>query len=320
MNVYYMLDPVESQPTGANAKRRCRLTPVTSEEAVATKCAVVKVISSKEFNEMPQFNDLSIDFLNSLVEAETNYVDVYLDYVIGSFSIPNKENQLETFDTFAFYMDSHALIFGDDSGVAAQNLREISDLGVIGADTTPRCLYVFLKQLLMEDVAYIAKMEDEMEDLEEDMLGRHKDVDSATIMGYRRRAMKITSYYEQIGTMTDLLADNENKNLDPEQVQSYNNLSNYADHLASRGESLENYGLELYQLHQTTIDLTQNKIMQTLTIVTVCIAPLTLITGWFGMNVAMPGLQEPLLWVVLLVICIVILALLVLQFHRKKWL
>lgn len=320
MNVYYKLDPVEERKTSAQAKHRCLLTPITREEAETTEFPTVKVVSSEEFNQMPQFNDLSIDFLHTLVEAETNYVDEYLDYVVGSFSIPNKGNQLETNDTFAFYMDERTIIFGDDSGVAAKNLKDIADVGVIGADTTPRCLYVFLKQLLMEDVAYLAKMEDEMEDLEEDILERRKDVDSAVIMGYRRRAMKITSYYEQIGTMTDVLADNENKNLDPEQVQAYNNLSNYADHLASRGESLENYGLELYQLHQTAIDLAQNNIMQTLTVVTVIIAPLTLLTGWFGMNVAMPGLDAPFLWVAVLATCLTIILLLVIHFHRKKWL
>lgn len=321
MNVYYMLDPVEGHASkGTGSARRCRLTPITSEEAVATTFPVVKVVSVDDFDKLPHISNLSMDLLHSLVEAETNYVDEYLDYVIGSFSIPDKEGTLDSLDTFAFYLDERTLVFGDDTGLAAKTLQTVSGLGVIGADTTPHCLYVFIKQLLVNDVAYIGRMEDEMEQLEEDMLAHHKNVDSATIMGYRRRAMRITSYYDQIGAMADILADNENKSLTREQVQAYTNLANYANHLAARGESLENYGLELYQLHQTTIDLTQNSIMQTLTVVTVILAPLTLITSWFGMNVILPGTQEPLMWIVLLAACLVIIALLVIHFHRRRWL
>ncbi len=321
MNVYYMLDPIEAEKSkGAGKGRRCLLTPITSEEAVATKHPIVKVISSEEFDKLPLISDLSMDFIRSLVEAETNYVDEYPDYVIGSFSIPSKKSNLDELDTFAFYMDEQMLIFGDDTGTAAKNLSDIADLGVIGTDTTSHCLYVFIKQFLVDDVVYLGKMEDEMERLEEAMLAHHQNVGSGIIMEYRRRAMRITSYYNQIGVMADILADNENKELDHEQVQAYGNLANYADHLAARGESLENYGLELYQLHQTTIDLAQNSIMQTLTIVTVILAPLTLITSWFGMNIILPGTQEPLMWIALLATCAVIIAILVVHFHRRRWL
>lgn len=57
---------------------------------------------------------------------------------------------------------------------------------------------------------------------------------------------------------------------------------------------LREYSLQLYELHQTQIDLKQNSTMQILTIVTVMFAPLTLVTGWFGMNLTvLPGLDWP---------------------------
>ena len=50
--------------------------------------------------------------------------------------------------------------------------------------------------------------------------------------------------------------------------------------------------LQIRELYQSMQDARQNKIMVVITIVTTIFLPLTLITGWYGMNfVYMPELQ-----------------------------
>ena len=278
------------------------------------------MVSPRQFDELDLLSAISNDFLHSLVQAESNFADVYADHMIGSFAVPDKKDLLGDLDAFAFYKNRDYLIFADSTGVAEATLASIADIGVIGADTTAHCLYVFMKQLLIDEIAYMAQMEDEMESLEEDMLERHRNVDTITIMRYRRQSMKLSAYYEQIGTMAAILSDNENKQMTAEEAHSFENISNFADRLASRGETLESYSLQLHELHETRISLTQNSIMQTLTVVTVIIAPLTLLTGWFGMNVPLPGLNLPYMWIILLGVALVVTLLLVLHFHRRKWL
>lgn len=79
--------------------------------------------------------------------------------------------------------------------------------------------------------------------------------------------------------------------------------------------------MQLHELHQTRISLKQNSVMQVLTIVTVLFAPLTLVTGWFGMNLAvMPGLDWPWLWALLIVLAVAFSSALLAFFHRKGWL
>lgn len=323
MAVYYMLDPIECSDTAENSDAsapRCMLKPIDASEAQSCSNPVIEVITPQQFDDLDLLSAVSNDFLHSLVQAESNFVDVYADHMIGSFAVPDKRDLLGDLDAFAFYKDMGHLIFADSTGVAQETLESIADIGVIGAATTAHCLYVFMKQLLIDEIAYMAQMEDEMESLEEDMLERRKNVDTLTIMQYRRQSMKLSAYYEQIGTMAAILADNENKQMTAEESRSFDNISNFADRLASRGETLESYSLQLHELHETRISLTQNSIMQTLTVVTVIIAPLTLLTGWFGMNVPLPGVNLPYMWMILFGIALVVTLLLVLHFHRRKWL
>lgn len=94
-------------------------------------------------------------------------------------------------------------------------------------------------------------------------------------MSYRRAAMRMGSYYQQIGVMADLIADNENKVMSREEARTFGHITTHANHLSDRADMLREYSLQLYELHQTQIDLKQNSTMQILTIVTVMFAPLT---------------------------------------------
>ena len=164
-------------------------------------------------------------------------------------------------------------------------------------------------------------MEDAMESLEDAMIGHHADISSQTIMSYRRAAMRMGSYYQQIGVMADLIADNENKVMSREEARTFGHITTHANHLSDRADMLREYSLQLYELHQTQIDLKQNSTMQILTIVTVMFAPLTLVTGWFGMNLTvLPGLDWPYMAATIITLALVMIVVMVLFFKRKRWL
>ena len=61
--------------------------------------------------------------------------------------------------------------------------------------------------------------------------------------------------------------------------------------------------------------------MTILTVVTSIFMPLTLITGWYGMNfVHMPELKEPAAYPIVIAVCILIVIGCLVFFKRKKWL
>lgn len=323
MSAYYILEPIEcneKQGETANSETRCVLTSVSKEEAEKSDRNIVKVLSPEDFDSMGLLGASTNEFLHDLVNAKSNFVDVYSDHIMGSFTIPDEENHLKNEDAFAFYGNDKSLIFADTTGRADQTLKEIAENGVLGTDTIAHFLYIFMKQLLVDGVTYLDNMANEIETLEEAMLERNADIDTVTIMSYRRKSMMLSSFYGQLATMASILADNENKNFSRREAKDFDNIFNFSDRLGQRAESLENYSMQLHELHQTRIDLAQNSIMQTLTVVTVIIAPLTLLTGWFGMNVWLPGLDLPFTWIILLVIAVLLTSVLVIRFAKKKWL
>ena len=85
--------------------------------------------------------------------------------------------------------------------------------------------------------------------------------------------------------------------------------------------SLRDYTIQVRDLYQSQLDVRQNHIMAILTIVTTVFTPLTLITGWYGMNfVHMPELAWKGSYPVVIAVSIAIVVGCLWFFKKKKWL
>ena len=78
--------------------------------------------------------------------------------------------------------------------------------------------------------------------------------------------------------------------------------------------------LQIRELYQSMQDARQNKIMVVITIVTTIFLPLTLITGWYGMNfVYMPELQWRYGYFAVIMISLIIVIAEIIYFKKKKF-
>lgn len=285
------------------------------------KPPLVQILTSDEFSQLDSISREARTELAALELSEANFVELYPAFVIGSFSVPDKSDPTGDPETLSFYLKADHLIFIDDGTIAQNTLNRVAATGILTKPTTSHALYAFMKTLIADDFTWFSAMEDAMEALEDAMITRQADISSQTIMSYRRAAMRMGSYYQQIGVMADLIADNENKVMSREEARTFGHIVSHANHLADRASMLREYSLQLYELHQTQIDLKQNSTMQILTIVTVMFAPLTLVTGWFGMNLAvLPGLDWPYMAFTIIGLAAIMIAAMVIFFKNKKWL
>lgn len=285
------------------------------------KPPLVKILTSHEFSQLTHIAPEARAELAALELAAANFVELYPSYIIGSFSVPDKSDPTGDPDTMSFYLEADHLILIDDGDIAQKTLDKVAATGILTKPTTSHTLYAFMKTLIADDFSWFSSIEDAMESLEDAMIGHHADISSQTIMSYRRAAMRMGSYYQQIGVMADLIADNENKVMSREEARTFGHITTHANHLSDRADMLREYSLQLYELHQTQIDLKQNSTMQILTIVTVMFAPLTLVTGWFGMNLTvLPGPDWPYMAATIITLALVMIVVMVLFFKRKRWL
>jgi len=85
--------------------------------------------------------------------------------------------------------------------------------------------------------------------------------------------------------------------------------------------TLREYTAQVRELYQSELSVKQNRIMTVLTVVTTIIMPLTLITGWYGMNFKyMPELESPMAYPVIIGIVIAIAITGIIYFKKKEWL
>ena len=121
--------------------------------------------------------------------------------------------------------------------------------------------------------------------------------------------------------MGDPLAANRNGLFSKKLCRGFELFSHRAGRLHSQTASLREYSLQLHQIYQSKIDLKQNRVMQFLTVVTTVFMPLTLITGWYGMNfVNMPELTAQHGYLAVCIISVVCIIVELVIFKWKKWL
>ena len=123
-----------------------------------------------------------------------------------------------------------------------------------------------------------------MEKVEDVVIKRIPEHFNEVIMRYRKQLSESRAYYEQLMNMGDFMQMYMNRESLVEEEQGWERYMNRVERLHNYVETIREYLQQIREMYQTQIDIHQNRIMSILTIVTTLFLPLTLITGWYGMN------------------------------------
>ena len=183
-------------------------------------------------------------------------------------------------------------------------------------------LYVFFSRLIKSDTVYLDKLEEKMNDDEEKilkMLPQAKDTLSKTSM-YRKELLRLKRYYEQLDVIFDEMASNDNMLLSDTTVKRMSALANRNERYLMTVRALQDIVNRMCDTYQSQLSIQQNEFMKIFTIITSVFLPLTLITGWYGMNFKyMPELKWRFGYMAVIVLCIVIVIVFIRYFKRNKW-
>lgn len=247
--------------------------------------------------------------------------EAYAKYIYGSLCVPDRKNLPASPMKLIFYINPYFIVFIDNDGLSDRIIGHMVHR-YQGQEMSPEFfLYAFFEEFLNDDIELLEKYENHLFLLEEKALhGNIKNL-LPNILKARRQLTRLRNYYEQMEDVSRELSSNVKGYFDSENLQLLQPLTDRADQLQGIAQQAIEYCQTLRDFEQAQSDHKQNKTIQFLTILTSIFFPLTVITGWYGMNFTyMPEIESKFGYIIIIVISAAVIALEFIILKKKKML
>ena len=248
-------------------------------------------------------NYMKVEVINEKRLNHIHYCRIHKEnnQLSGSFWVPAKSKSKNK-KMFSFEAGKTSFVLYDPDHVLKEKIT---------GNTPNECILNLINILINEDMEFLQKLEMKLERIEEQLMSHKGSHYESQIFEMRKTISAFDSYYDQMIEVVQNLQ---------EYYSHFETLEKRLTRLSNVTDRLAEYSIQLREMHQTQVEMRQNQIMQFLTIVTTIFMPLTLITGWYGMNFrAMPELDSAYGYFIVIGVCILIIILEVIYFKKKKW-
>ncbi len=271
-----------------------------------------------------------LDFSSSTVQEcreEVRYfrssVEVYDKYTFGTLRLGNGHTVGE--DPAAFYLCRNLFLLVSirevDPGTAALfsgALRRFPPAAL----SFEKAVFAFFDGLIEGDGKRLEDLEFSFSGLEESVLrGKEQEDFTGILLREKQNLLVLHNYYEQLIDVGEALGEDENE-LFPEGELRYFKL--YTDKVRRLSEGVESLRWQLEHCsaaYQSMLDIRLNHTMKTFTVLSALFLPLTLLTGWYGMNFQyMPELHWKYGYVFVFVLAAIIAVICLKTFKKHRWL
>jgi len=254
---------------------------------------LIEHIQNKDANKFESFDDVALmcfDFLDIAdINKETSKITI-----------------CQTAQQLWFVLEDPALL-----GSMAARVRP---------DLSPgRELFAFFSSLLENDLDAMEDLEERITDMEDVLLKDNRSDYTLGIIAFRKELLRLRRYYDQLTQMFDGILENENHFIADEDLRYFRFLDQRADRLLAHIVNLRDYITQLREAYQAQIDIEQNRLMKIFTVVTSIFLPLTLIAGWYGMNLKMPEVDWQYGYPYVIALSIAVVCVMIYVFKRNRW-
>ena len=187
------------------------------------------------------------------------------------------------------------------------------------APSNERAMYLFFKNLFKGDNVNLEELEDRISNLDDAVIHDSSDAIREQILDARYDVLRLKKYYEQFEEIFDELCDNDNEMISDEFLSYFDILNNRCERLVRQVLNLKEYVVQVRESYQAQIDIEQNRLMKIFTLVTSIFLPLTLIAGWYGMNLQMPEFTWKYGYLFVIAVCVIVVAIWAIIFKKKGW-
>ncbi len=176
----------------------------------------------------------------------------------------------------------------------------------------------FFNFLLENDGRKAEQTELSINELEEEIVNDSGGTNiNEQILRYNKKLMLLRNYYEQLVEINEQLCENEI--FDSHRTNYFKTVRDKAARLCGEINLLRENLVRLREAYQSRLDMKMNSTMKLFTVITAIFLPLTLITGWYGMNFAdMPELTSPHGYPAVIAVSISVVLICIFVFKKKK--
>ena len=225
----------------------------------------------------------------------------------GSFCIPKLLDVQGSRYRILFFITRDKVVMVDDDNFSKRLVARIKRRKSTRYKTKEKFLFNFIAEFINRDLEYLIQFEKKLMELEEGIHCDHMDNFQSSIATIRRDLLILRGYYDEIMDVGKALEENENRYFSKKHLKYFGTISDRAECLMNKTSHLLEYAGQVNDAYQAKVDAKQNSNMQFLTVISTVFFPLTLITGWYGMNFQnMPELANGYPGVILLSIIVVV--------------
>lgn len=279
---------------------------------------LILTVNSDEFTSLSEkYSELRV-FRRSRAYNCTQ-IEIHNEYIYSAFFIPSKVNILKK-NNFDCIMFKNRIIFIDDNNYIDKIIENLFDTGNKSNYSLGKFFYEVLSQIIFKDLIFLEEIEEKLSKIENDIINDNFEKFNSRLSEVKKLLLIYYRHYSQLLTVCDNIKEIENGFFEKDSIRLIGLFSQRVDRLRSETELLREYSLQIQDVYQAEISVRQNDIMKTLTIVTTVVLPLSLLTGWYGMNFKyMPELNYKYGYLIVILVSVIIIIFSLILFKKKKY-
>ena len=238
--------------------------------------------------------------------------------ITGHLRTPPRANQSAR--RLSFSWADGSLLVTDHDHAAADCIARLTEQSAPPPDGPDSFLTALLLYLIRDDLPYIQQLESRLTVLEQAVLDNDTGRFLHRMSVLRKELNRTNRYYAQLSDFASSLMEDAEEQLSSRSKKRLGHFLRKVENLRGETRMLHEYATQISSEYQAQVDILQNRVMKLLTIVTAIFLPLSLIAGWYGMNfIDMPLLRWQYGYPLVVIVSVLVVALLVWYFKRKKW-
>lgn len=237
--------------------------------------------------------------------------------ICGNLHIPKLNDVLGEKIRMYFFANRKNIVIIDDEEFAEKVIQRIIVSRTKPGQSRERFLYNFCVKFMDQDLDNLGWYEKKIMQIEEEITEGDLDEVTTEIALLRKELLILREYYDELNDFGKQLEENENNFFSGKNLAYFGTISDRADRLLGRTMYLLDYIGQVRDTYQGKVAEHQNDNMEFLTIISTIFFPLTLITGWYGMNFEnMPELAKGYPFVIGL--SLLVIAIIIIIFKKRK--